>query len=141
MTDNGGARMMRRLAAAGIGAALLAAPSAQAQRGERNGEADLARIVAGRVAGKPVDCIHMPSVRSTRVIAGTAIVYDAGRTIYVNRPRTGAESLRRDDVLVTRPNGSQLCSVDIVRLVDSGSRFQRGSVGLGQFVPYTRPRR
>jgi hypothetical protein len=124
----------------GICAAMLATAPADAQRRSDNGEQALARAVAGRVAGRPVNCINFRSIRSSRIIDGTAIVYDAGRTLYVNRPRSGARTLRRDDVLVTRTTGSQLCTIDSVRLVDSTSRFPRGFVTLGQFVPYARPR-
>ena len=119
------------------GAALLISPATQA-RERLTGEQQLAKIVDGRVAGKPVHCIFMPSVNNTRIIDKTAIVYDAGGTIYVNRPDSGAASLDRNDVLVTRLTGSQLCNVDAVHLHDRTSHFWSGFVGLGDFVPYTR---
>lgn len=99
-------------------------------------EEELARTLKGRVAGEPVDCIYLPLVRSSRIIRDTAIVYDAGRTIYVNRPEGGAQALDQSDILVTRPFGSQLCSIDVVQLIDSSSRFYSGTVFLGKFVPY-----
>lgn len=101
-----------------------------------DGEAALAKEIEGRVPGKPVNCIPLTSIRSSRIIDRTAIVYDAGRTIYVNRPRAGASSLNRWDILVTKPTGSQLCNLDIVRLADQSNRMPRGSVSLGDFVPY-----
>lgn len=110
----------------------------QAARVNDRGEARLARILDGRVAGKPINCIDTRNIRSTEVVDGTAIVYRAGNRLYVNRPDIGATSLRRDDVLLTRSHDTRLCSVDTVRLLDQGSRFQRGFVGLGKFVPYTR---
>ena len=105
------------------------------------GEARLARILEGRVAGEPQQCIFLPQIRNTQIISGTAIIYDAGHTIYVNRPESGARWLSQGDVLVTKPHANELCNVDIVRLLDQGTQFQRGSVGLGDFVPYTRVRR
>lgn len=102
-------------------------------------EAELARELEGRVAGRPVDCISLRSVRSSRIIDDTAIVYDAGSTIYVNRPRAGAESLDRWDILVTKLYSDRLCSIDTVRLLDSATRSERGFVFLGDFVPYRRP--
>lgn len=140
MGGTGRSGIVRRLLMAGGCAALLAAP-ALAQRSDRTGQGDLARLLAGRVAGKPVNCIDLNTVRSTRVIPRIGIVYDMGRTIYVNRPRSGAESLRRDDILLTRTSSGQLCSTDAVRLVGRGSNVQRGFVALGQFVPYVRERR
>lgn len=117
---------------------LLAAP---AMAGDRGGEAALARAIGARVAGTPVDCIDPQRVRSTQIVDGTAIVYDTGRTLYVNRPAAGAVSLRRYDVPVTRVDGGQLCRVDTVRLFDAVTRMQRGFVVLGRFVPYARPSR
>ena len=101
-------------------------------------EAELAKTLEGRTAGKPVNCISLNRVRSSRIIDDTAIVYDAGNTLYVNRPRGGAESLDRWDTLVTRLHSNQLCSIDVVHLYDSGSRMETGSVLLGEFVPYRR---
>ena len=101
-------------------------------------EEKLAKLLDGRVAGEPQDCIYLPSIRSSRIIDRTAIVYDAGRTLWVNRPRSGASSLNDDDILVTdlHGSGSQLCSIDIIRLHDRTSFFYSGFVGLGEFVPY-----
>jgi hypothetical protein len=78
----------------------------------------------------------MSNIRSTRIIDKTAIIYDAGPTIYVNRPRGGAESLDDWDMLVTNLHGSQLCSPEIVRLFDRSSKIESGFVSLGEFVPY-----
>jgi hypothetical protein len=119
--------------------ALGSAP-ASAAREPVDREAELARAIGNRVAGEPVDCIDLHRIRSSRVIDDTAIVYDAGGTLYVNRPRAGAESLNRWDTLVTRTPSTRLCSIDTVRLVDLTSRMMTGIVFLGEFVPYRRPR-
>ncbi|MDT0506701.1 hypothetical protein [Novosphingobium sp. MMS21-SN21R] len=123
--------------AAGLAAgSLLLAGAAADAKPRLTPEQQLAKALEGRVAGEPVNCIYTPLVNSTRIYDKTAIVYDAGSTIWVNRPDSGASSLNDNDILVTYPTGSQLCSVDIVRMVDRGAGFWRGSVGLGQFVPY-----
>jgi len=123
-----------------LGAVLAGAavPAVAAQRDAKAGEAALAKAIAGRVAGKPVSCINQPSIRSSQVIDGTAIVYEVGGTLYVNRPRIGAESLDDDDILVSRTVGAQLCSLDTIDLVDNASRINQGFVSLGDFVPYTK---
>jgi len=106
-----------------------------------SGEARLAKLVEGKVAGKPVHCINLQASDSSEIIDGVAIVYKGvGGRLYVNRPRIGADQLRRDDVLVTRTLTSQLCNTDTVNLVDSLSHFNRGFVNLGDFVPYAKPR-
>ena len=126
---------MRKALIAVLAAAALAAPvAAEAKR--MAPEAKLAKMLEGRVAGEPQDCIYLPSIRSTQVIDNTAIVYDAGRTLWVNRPDNGASSLDDDDVLVTRLHSSSLCSIDIVQLQDRTSWFYSGFVALGDFVPY-----
>lgn len=128
---------MRKIIASLLAAAALAAPAAAAPR--LTPAAELDRLLAGRLAGKPTSCISLFGSRSSQIIEGTALVYRDGRTLWVNRPRSGARSLRDDDVLVTHLHGSQLCRIDSVKLVDRNSGFQRGFVVLGDFVPYRLP--
>lgn len=122
------------------GAALLAAPVANA-RYRDTPDQQLAKLLKGRVAGKPVDCINLVRTGASQVIDGKAIVYTVGSTLYVNEPRGGAEQLDNNSILVTNTFGSQLCSIDPVRLIDRNSFFPRGFVSLGQFVPYARPKK
>lgn len=119
-----------------LGASLIAAPAVAAPRDTP--EQQLQKLLAGRTPGKPVDCITLSSVSSSQIIDGKAIVYRVGSKLYVNEPRGGAESLDDDDVLVTKLYGSQLCSIDTVNLIDRSSRFPRGFVSLGKFVPWTK---
>lgn len=126
---------MRKLALALAAAtALLVGPALSAKE-RLTGEQQLAKLLEGRVAGEPVSCIPLHRTSSSRIIDGTAIVYDSGRTIYVNRPRH-AESLDEDDVMVTRLHTSQLCRLDTVRLHDRSHFSFNGFVGLEDFVPY-----
>lgn len=126
---------MRKIA---ISAALAAiALSAGAGAASLAPDAQLAKILDGRVAGKPVDCINLRDIQSSQIIDKTAIVYRVGNRLYVNRP-SGAYQLNDDDILVTKTIGSQLCQIDMVRLVDRTSHFPSGAVTLGEFVPYTK---
>ena len=131
------ATKLAMVAAAGV--LMLAAGGAADARPRLTGEEQLAKLLEGRVAGEPVNCISMPNVQSSRVIDKTAIVYGSGSTIYVQRPRSGAETLDSDDILVTQLTTSQLCSIDTVQLRDRNGYFWRGFVGLDKFVPYTKP--
>ena len=131
------ARKLLSIAAIAASAA-LALPAQADQR--RSPEQQLERALEGRVAGEPVNCLNLRTVRNSRIIDGTAILFDAGSTIYVNRPRSGAESLDRDDTQVVRSHTGQLCSIDTIRMVDPTSGMFRGSVFLGEFVPYRRVR-
>ncbi len=132
-------RIARKFGIAAAASALLLVGTAADARPRLTGEEQLAKLLDGRVAGKPVDCIYMPTIGSSTVIDKTAIVYDSGRTVYVQRPKVGAESLDDDDILVTELHSSQLCSIDTVQLRDRNGHFWRGFVGLDKFVPYTKP--
>lgn len=117
------------------GAALLVAPAVAARD---NPDVQLQKLLAGRVAGEPVNCIDIGRATSSTIIDGKAIVYRIGSRLYVNVPRSYPQSLDSDDTLVTRTFGSQLCSSDFVNTVDRTSGFPRGPVFLGKFVPYTK---
>lgn len=133
---------MRLICALLVGSALVASAvpaSAGPARDNNRAEAQLVKALAGRVAGKPVDCINLSDIQSSEIIDHTAILYRTnGGRVYVNRPDTGAESLDRDDILITDTWDSRLCSIDIVRLIEQSSHFERGFVGLGAFVPYAK---
>ncbi len=128
---------MRKIAIALVGAAALLTGPALSAKERLTGEQQLEKMLEGRVAGQPVSCIPLHRTSSSRIIDRTAIVYDSGRTIYVNRPRH-PESLDSDDVMVTRLHSSQLCRLDTVRLHDRSGFWYSGFVGLEDFVPYTR---
>jgi len=133
-------RVVIAFAAAAALAAISSPVVAQKSSRQARGEQALAKILAGRVAGKPVNCISLNRIQSTEIIDGTAIVYrESSRRLFVNRTLGGQNILDRDAIMVTRTFGTQLCRLDTVRLVDRGSRIPRGTVGLGDFVPYTRP--
>jgi hypothetical protein len=119
-------------------AALAAIPAAASAREKLAPEEQLAKLLEGRVAGEPQNCIPLSMARSSQVIDKTAIVYRVGSTLWVNRPEGGASSLDDDDILVTKLSGSQLCSIDAVQLRDRSSHMYSGFVSLGKFVPYRR---
>ncbi|MBL9065042.1 MAG: hypothetical protein JNN10_01980 [Sphingopyxis sp.] len=119
-------------------AALAAIPATASARERLAPEDQLAKLLEGRVAGEPQNCIPLSMARSSQVIDKTAIVYRVGSTLWVNRPEGGASSLDDDDILVTKLSGSQLCSIDAVQLHDRSSHMYSGFVSLGKFVPYRR---
>jgi len=131
--------MLRQFLTVLLGAAAIAAAPATAGP-RQTPEQQLQHELRGRVAGKPVDCINLFNVRNSRVIDKTAIIFDSGGTLYVNRPRAGAESLSRWDAQILRPFGTQLCSIDTIQLIDRSSGIYSGNVFLGEFVPYRRVR-
>ena len=127
--------------AAAVTVGALGLAGAADARPRLTGEEELAKALTGREAGKPVDCIYLPTITSSHIIDRTAIVYESGRTLYVNRPRNGADQLNDSDIMVLNLHSSQLCSIDIVHLHDQTSHFMTGFVNLGDFVPYTKPKK
>jgi hypothetical protein len=131
---------MRLLVLAAVSA--LAVAGAADARPRESGEAQLAKLLDGRVAGRPTDCISTLIQRDMDTIDGTALVFGHGDVIYVNRT-TDPRSLDDTDALLVRKFGtaSQLCKTDIVTTFDPSARFYTGNVFLTDFVPYRRVRR
>lgn len=102
-------------------------------------QAELADALKGRVAGEPVRCLNLSNATSTRIIEGTGIIYNVGGTLYLNRPSSGAQRLRDDDILSYRVFGGQLCRGEPVNRLDRSTASLYGFVLLGDFVPYRRP--
>lgn len=113
---------------------LLAAP-AVGQDAQSEGQAELAELLEGRVAGEPQSCVRTYPNTHINIIDGTALVIERGSTLYVNIPQH-PESLDDDDALKIRRTGSQLCRSDIVTTFDSTGGFYTGNIFLNDFVPY-----
>jgi len=127
---------MRSKILASLAAVSLLATAVQAAP-RQTPEEKLAKALEGRTAGKPVDCIYLHNIRSSRIFDHTAILYELNNgTYYLNRPEGGASSLSLGDVLVTDTHSPQLCSIDVVKLYDTHPWMQNGFVNLGKFVPY-----
>ncbi|WP_260925144.1 hypothetical protein [Novosphingobium sp. 9] len=138
---------MRRIAITALSATALIAAAAGitlstaafAAKPKLSPDEQIAKIVGKRVPGKPVNCINLPQIDSTQIVDKTAIVYKDGSTYYVNRPHN-ADTLREDDILVTKTFSSQLCRLDTVQLHDRATpSMWRGFVSLNDFVPYRLP--
>lgn len=124
----------------------LAAQTADAPEAQKDvvaepmtrGEARLAKLIEGRVAGEPVRCIRtLPSQRMT-TIDRTAYVYGSGNTIYVQRTRNPDQIDDNDALVTTRFNASELCRLDQMTTVDRVLGVFTGAVFFEDFVPYTR---
>ena len=132
--------MRKLIAALAVSALMLSAGGSVAAKERKTGEAKLAEILKGRVAGKPVSCINTWRNANLSIVDNTAIVYRDGRTIYVNRTRN-PKTLDWNDILVIKRVGStQLCKLDQVSTIERGSGSFSGVVFLTDFVPYTLPK-
>ena len=129
---------MKRLAIIAAAAVALTGTAAAASTVAEKGEARLTRMLEGRTAGEPVQCITTMRNNKLEVIDEVGVVYDAGETIYVARP-THPRMLRWTDALVIdRFSPSRLCVQEPMRTVDRGAGFHTGVVFLQDFVPYTK---
>ncbi|MBV7265295.1 hypothetical protein [Erythrobacter ani] len=136
-------------ACAGTAAALAMIASAPAAADEpvetetqveelSKGEKKLAKLLEGRVAGEPVNCIRNRLNSPLRTIENTAYVYGRGKTIYVQRTRN-PEQIDRSDVIISQQfNGTRLCRLDTATTVDRLTGFFSGAVFFEDFIPYTR---
>ena len=134
--------MLKPILAATAALTMLAAPASAQDDTDREltkGEAKLAKMLDGRVAGEPERCIRTIGSRNLTQIDDTALVYKQGRTIWVNYTRT-PESIDSDDIMVIRKfDGSSLCRTDQITTVERFGGFFSGVIFLDDFIPYRLP--
>ena len=127
-----------RMASMLIMAAILAAPASARVSMKERGEAELAKLLKDYVPGEKVRCVRTSDITNQTVIDGTAIVYfGLGGKAWVNRP-SGAEFLREDNILITKPFGGENCRLDIVNQSDRFTRMRGAAIGLSDFTLYTK---
>ena len=132
--------MIKYIALAASALGLLAAPAIQAEEKPEmtKGEKRLAEMLEGRVAGEPKSCINTFGQRSLITIDNTALVYDAGDTIWVNYTKSPRALDDSDYLVIERFSSSSLCRTDRVTTRDRFGNFLTGFVSLDDFVPYTK---
>ncbi len=124
------------LATAVVGLCACATASEPAQRSAKD-QATYDRMLAGKVPGKVEKCLPTRRSNDMTVIDDNTILFRDGRTVYVNHPLGGCQSLTRSgSALVTTNFGPQLCRGDLATVVDNSSGMTLGACSLGDFVPY-----
>ena len=128
---------MRTLIYSAVIAGLIGAPIASLSAAKMSPQDKLAKLTAGRVAGKPVDCINLGITNNeSQKIPGIGMAYRQGTTWYVSRFKDGCPDLREDTVVVTKLHSSQLCRGDIADLRMIPPNMPVGSCVFDSFVPY-----
>lgn len=128
--------MRKYLATLSIVAAAAGLVAAPIEAARLSGEERLAKLIEGRTAGEPRDCIFTPGNTNLTVIDKTAIVYKQGGKVWVNRT-ANPEQIDDDDILVIkRFSGSSLCRQDTITLADRATGMFTGVLFLDDFVPY-----
>ena len=134
--------MIKPLALATAAFGLLAAPVQAQEKTEAveltRGEAELAELLEGRVAGEPRSCIRTIGSRNLNQIDGTALTYRDGDTVWVNYTRNPADIDDSEIMVIKRFSGTNLCRTDQIELVSRPGGFLTGVLFLDEFVPYTR---
>jgi hypothetical protein len=119
-----------------IGAAALLAAGSTAQQG-RSPQADekLAKALAGRTAGAPVNCISERS--KMQIVDDSTILFRDRGTVYVQQPYGGCHGLSNSMSLIRRSFGTtRICRGDINNIVDVRTGFGTGACTYSEFVPY-----
>jgi len=86
--------------------------------------------------GRPVDCVQLQSIQSTRVHGDSTIDFHLrGGKVYRNTLPQSCPMLGFEERFLYKTSLSQLCSVDIITVLQSPNLTPGPSCGLGQFQP------
>jgi hypothetical protein len=105
-------------------------------------QAELAQLLAGKVAQRPISCLPHYQSSDMRVIDDDTIAFrDGSRRTFVAHMNGGCSNLGSNSyALVTHQFGTaDLCSGEFARVVDTLNGMTVGSCSFGEFTPYTRP--
>jgi hypothetical protein len=95
-----------------------------------------------QAAPKSVSCINLRDIDSTDVQDDKTIIFKMrGKKYYKNDLSYRCHGLGFAKAFSMRTHSSQLCSIDIIRVLENyGGSLQEGAgCGLGKFVEYTPP--
>ena len=117
---------------ASLALALLALPATLAVAGDRRA------IPAAEPAGKPLSCIRLTDIRETRVRSDAVIDFvSRNGKVYRNTLPQRCPGLNFERRFSYATSLSQLCSVDIITVLQLPNITPGASCGLGQFQPVT----
>lgn len=85
--------------------------------------------------GESESCVFTPRISRTDVIDGQTILFHMGRRdVYMNRLPRNCPGLARERAFTYTIRGSQLCSLDIIRVIETPAMRMLGAAcGLGKF--------
>ncbi|KQS03508.1 hypothetical protein ASG11_03905 [Sphingomonas sp. Leaf357] len=118
---------------------LIAAGAATAD--SRSDQTDLARALAGRVAGAPVKCLDPRLADGPQVVGTQTLLYRRGNgRLWVNTLPEPCPGLRFNAVPVVEMFGGEMCRNDRFTPVTPGS-IPGAPCRLGGFTPWDKPKR
>lgn len=99
-------------------------------------------FLAGRVAGKPVNCIDPQMNNGPTIIDADTILYNAnGRRLYRTGPVGKCPSLRPMTTLIVEIRSGQLCRNDLFRVLEPGTTIPSAYCRFRDFTPYEKPKK
>ena len=116
----------------------LDANEAEAKAAAESDENATEDVLAEVAFGDPVDCVNTQRIRRTDVLSDREILfYTSGSGVYLNKLPHRCSGLRWADAFSYEVRGSQLCHIDLIRVVDTmGPGIRPGiACGLGKFLP------
>jgi hypothetical protein len=125
-----------------LASSTTAPPPPSAAMRSPSGERAYQALIAGKVAGAPMNCLPTYHQNDMSIIDGRSIAFRVGtRTAYLVHLTPGCELLDAGHyALLSRQfGGSQLCRGDIQQVTDLMNHVTVGSCTVADIVPYTRP--
>jgi hypothetical protein len=93
-------------------------------------------IPAATPTGEPVNCVSISRIRETRVHGDSTIDFIMnGGKVFRNTLPNSCPSLGFEERFLYKTSTSELCSVDIITVLQSPGTSRGASCGLGQFQP------
>ena len=122
-------RALTMIATALLATALVATTATAAPR-------DRQTPPAATSTGDAVDCVSLTRIRETRVHGDSTIDFHmGGGQVYRNTLPQSCPSLGFEERFAYKTSLSQLCSVDIITVLQSPDLSRGPSCGLGKFQP------
>ena len=93
---------------------------------------------AGRVAGKPANCVRLDQTNRVVIADANTLTLRDGRRLWITHPIGQCTRLNPNDTLVLEVWGSQLCRNDRFRTLQPGTTIPSAFCRFGEFVPYVK---
>ena len=134
--------MIRRAALLAVVIAAATMASARDVPADADTERALATALAGRVAGKPQDCVEQSRLQGPEEIGARDLLYrQSGKRVWRNTLPQSCGAAHGDDVMVVETFGAQLCRGDRFQRVNRNSGLPSSFCHLGAFTPYDKVNR
>lgn len=134
---------MKAIVAVGLAVIFTGASTPQAPPHDVKAQAQLDKILDGRVAGEPKHCISVDATNGAIAIDKYTLIFRDGPRVWLNNltANNGCEMIGRPYAMETESNVRQVCggtTVNVLDMSESGGGMPVGACVLGDFVPYAK---